>query len=126
MGRASFRWAPPGTHRSPLYATCRDRWPRLDLTLSYQSVVGFTRTSATDSRIDSVTELVQARQRVSELETQLTEAKKDDKKAYVRATKDGWSVDELKKLGLDQQATARRRQTTKKPADNRPANEVDA
>lgn len=79
-----------------------------------------------DSRIDSVTELVKARQRVSELETQLTEAKKKDKRAYVRATKDGWSVDELKKLGLDQQATTRRRQTTKKPADNRSAENSDA
>ncbi len=79
-----------------------------------------------DSRIESVTELVKARQRVSELETQLAEAKKDDKKAYVRATKDGWSADELKKLGLDQQATARRRQAAKKPAENRPANDVDA
>lgn len=66
-----------------------------------------------DSRIDSVTELVKARQRVSELETQLTEAKKDDKKAYVRATKDGWSTEELKKLGLDQATTARRRQSAK-------------
>ncbi|WP_417221213.1 hypothetical protein [Arthrobacter sp.] len=79
-----------------------------------------------NSRIDSVTELVKARQRVSELEAQLAEAKKDDKKAYVRATKDGWNNDELKKLGLDQQAAARRRQTTKKPAENRPAEGVDA
>lgn len=79
-----------------------------------------------DSRIDSVTELVKARQRVTELETQLAEAKKDDKKAYVRATKDGWSVEELKKLGLDPQAATRRRQTTKKPVENRPADSVDA
>ncbi|MGP5220564.1 hypothetical protein [Arthrobacter rhombi] len=76
-----------------------------------------------DSRIDSVTELVKSRQRVTELETQLAEAKKDDKKAYVRATKDGWSVEELKKLGLDQQAATRRRQTAKKPIENRPEND---
>lgn len=79
-----------------------------------------------DSRIESVTELVKTRQRVTELEAELAEAKREDKKAYVRATKDGWSHDELKKLGLDQQATTRRRQTTKKPAENRPAENLDA
>lgn len=80
-----------------------------------------------DSRIDSVTELVKARQRVSELESQLVDAKKDDKKAYVRATKDGWSSDELKKLGLDQQATTPRRPTSRKPAGSttRPTSDVD-
>lgn len=79
-----------------------------------------------NSRIDSVTELVKARQRVAELQTQLAEAKKDDKKAYVRAIKDGWRGDELKKLGLDQQAVNRRRQTTKKPAGSRPAENANA
>lgn len=62
------------------------------------------------SRINSITELVKTRQRVTELETQLAAAKKDDKKAYVRATKDGWSKEELKKLGLDEHASTRRRQ----------------
>lgn len=72
-----------------------------------------------DSRIESITELVKARQRVTELETQLTAAKKDDKRAYVRATKDGWSTDELKKLGLDQQLTARSRKTTRRQGADR-------
>lgn len=72
-----------------------------------------------DSRIDSVTELVKARQRVAELEAQLSQAKRDDKKAYVRATRDGWSNDELKKLGLDQQAASRRRPTTKTTSENK-------
>lgn len=79
-----------------------------------------------DSRIDSVTELVKARQRVTELEAQLAQAKKDDKKAYVRATKDGWSADELKKLGLDQQAATRRRQTAKKLVEAQPTHDEDA
>ena len=67
-----------------------------------------------NSRIDSVTDLVKARQLVTELERKLVEAKKENKKAYTRATKDGWSADELKKLGLDQ-AMPTRRQTRKKP-----------
>lgn len=64
-----------------------------------------------DSRIESVTELVVARKRVEELRQQLADAEREDKKAYVRATKDGWSEDELKKLGLENGAAGRRRQT---------------
>lgn len=62
-----------------------------------------------DSRIESVTELVKARQRVADLKEQLAEAEREDKRAYVRATKDGWSADELKKLGLENSAAAKRR-----------------
>ncbi|WP_394253581.1 hypothetical protein [Arthrobacter pityocampae] len=62
-----------------------------------------------DSRIASVTDLVIARKRLDELREQLAEAEREDKKAYVRATKDGWSEDELKKLGLDNGAAAKRR-----------------
>jgi hypothetical protein len=62
-----------------------------------------------DSRIASVTDLVITRKRVDELRKQLAEAEREDKKAYVRATKDGWSEDELKKLGLDNGAASRRR-----------------
>lgn len=64
-----------------------------------------------NSRIESVTTLVKARQRVADLKNQLAEAEKDDKKAYVRATKDGWSSDELKKLGLESGTATKRRQT---------------
>lgn len=67
-----------------------------------------------DSRIESVTALVKARQRVADLKEQLVEAEKDDKRAYVRATKDGWSADELKKLGLENTAVARRRSVARK------------
>lgn len=62
-----------------------------------------------DSRIESVTALVKTRQRIADLKEQLAEAEKDDKRAYVRATKDGWSADELKKLGLENAAAGRRR-----------------
>lgn len=62
-----------------------------------------------DSRIESVTDLVIARKRVDELREQLADAEREDKKAYVRATKDGWSEDELKKLGLEAGGVAKRR-----------------
>ncbi|WP_298255411.1 hypothetical protein [uncultured Arthrobacter sp.] len=62
-----------------------------------------------DSRIESVTDLTLARQRVEELRDQLADAEREDKKAYVRATKDGWSEDELKKLGLESGGVAKRR-----------------
>jgi hypothetical protein len=52
---------------------------------------------------------------------QLAEAERDDKRAYVRATKDGWSTDELKKLGLENAAAGRRRTTNRKEGENTPA-----
>ncbi|WP_028278117.1 hypothetical protein [Arthrobacter sp. I3] len=73
-----------------------------------------TRTQARallDSRIESVTQLVKARQRVADLKEQLADAERDDKRSYVRATKDGWSTEELKKLGLEPGAVSRRRKT---------------
>src|SRR6476660_2265234 len=65
-----------------------------------------------DSRIESVTDLVKTRQRIADLRDQLAEAEREDKRAYVRATKDGWSPEELKKLGLDSAAAGRRRKNT--------------
>lgn len=62
-----------------------------------------------DSRIVSITELVTARQRVADLQEKLTVAERDAKRAYVRATKDGWSPEELKKLGLEPTAAGQRR-----------------
>ncbi|MDP9696172.1 UNVERIFIED_ORG: hypothetical protein J2X79_003751 [Arthrobacter globiformis] len=62
-----------------------------------------------DSRIESVTALVKSRQRINELRDQLVAAERDDKRAYVQATRDGWSADELKKLGLEPSAVKRRR-----------------
>ena len=80
-----------------------------------------TRTQARallDSRIESVTALVKTRQRITDLEEQLTEAEREDKRAYVRATRDGWSPDELKKLGLESGAATRRRKTTNRAPGN--------
>ncbi len=80
-----------------------------------------------DSRIDSVTALVKARQRITDLKEQLAEAEREDKRAYVRATKDGWSPEELKKLGLESGAVSRRRKTTSRAAnDSAPAAQGDS
>lgn len=65
-----------------------------------------------DSRIKSVEELIKARQRVTDLKETLAAAERDNKRAYVKATRDGWSADELKKLGLEPAAAGRRRKTT--------------
>lgn len=62
-----------------------------------------------DSRIPAVTELVKTRQRVDQLQTELKEAEHQDQRAYLRALKDGWSDDELKKLGLENTTAAKRR-----------------
>ena len=78
-----------------------------------------------DSRIASVTKLVTARQRVADLKDQLADAERESKKAYVRATKDGWTPEELKKLGLENSAVAKRnnarRNQSAAPAEQSPA-----
>lgn len=76
-----------------------------------------------DSRIDSVTNLVKTRQRITDLREQLADAEREDKRAYVRATKDGWSPEELKKLGLESGAATRRRKpaTTRSTTDDSPS-----
>lgn len=71
-----------------------------------------------NSRVTSVTELVEARQRVTDIQAQLADAEREDKRAYVRATKDGWTEDELKKLGLDNAASNRRRSSRKTASTN--------
>ena len=75
-----------------------------------------------DSRIESITTLVKSRQRVADLKEQLAQAERDDKRAYVHATKDGWSTDELKKLRLEPAAASRRRKAAARTAsaDNTP------
>ena len=67
-----------------------------------------------NSRIKTVEELVKARQKVTDLREQLANAERDDKRAYVKATRDGWSPEELKKLGLEPAAVGRRRKTQTK------------
>ena len=74
-----------------------------------------------NSRIESVTALVQARQRIADLKEQLAEAEREDKRAYVRATRDGWSEEELKKLGLENAAAKRRKRAAVQPVKTSPA-----
>lgn len=61
-----------------------------------------------DSRIKSVTALVKARQRVSDIKRQSAEAGWEDNLAIVYVHKDGWTQDELKTLGLDNGAAGKR------------------
>lgn len=95
--------------RSPETAhSCGYRWymPTIDIEQTRNQARALL-----DSRIESVTNLVKTRQRITELREQLANAEREDKRAYVRATKDGWSPEELKKLGLESGAATRRRKT---------------
>lgn len=77
-----------------------------------------------DARIESVRALVTARQQVSDLRDQLAAAEREDARLYAAALRDGWSTDELRKLGLNEPgkpARAVRRRTTKTPAATPPA-----
>lgn len=73
-----------------------------------------------DSRITSVRHLVKSRQTLDDHRAVIEAAEVEDVKAYRAALSDGWSVDELRKLGLDepakQQRTRRRGPSAKKPA----------
>lgn len=67
-----------------------------------------------DSRIASVTELVQARQRRDKLSEQVKEAERENKHAYAHALRDGWSEEEPNKLGLDETGGVRRQARRKR------------
>jgi hypothetical protein len=53
-----------------------------------------------DDRVESVRELVKARQRVTDLREQLADAEREDARAYQVAQHKGWGQDELRKLGI--------------------------
>lgn len=74
-----------------------------------------------DSRIESVTNLVKTKQRVTEMQDSLKEAERENSRAYVKALRDGWSEDELKKLGLENTAAGKRR--TRRTANSETATE---
>ena len=78
-----------------------------------------------DHRINSVRALVTARQALDELHEQLAAAEAADVKAYRAALSDGWSADELRKLGLDEpdkKQRAHRRAAKHKPSQSQTAN----
>ncbi|WP_250444033.1 hypothetical protein [Actinotalea sp. C106] len=67
-----------------------------------------------DSRINSVRALVTARQQLAELREQIAQAEREDLRLYNAALSDGWSADELRKIGLgepEKKARVRRRAT---------------
>ena len=53
-----------------------------------------------DTRIASVRELVTARQKVLDLQTELADAERTHTTAYKTALRDGWTTDELRTIGL--------------------------
>ena len=78
-----------------------------------------------DNRINSVRALVAARQSLDDLREQIAAAEAEDVKAYRAALSDGWSADELRKLGLDEpekKQRVRRRSTPRKTTATEPAN----
>ena len=77
-----------------------------------------------DSRIASVRTLVSARQAVAELQAKLADAEREDARLYQAALRDGWTVEELRQLGLTEPAKkerVRRRQASSRTAPQRPA-----
>lgn len=72
-----------------------------------------------DRRIASVRTLVTARQKLADLRQQVADAEREDVRLYNAALSDGWSSDELRKLGLtepEKKARTRRRAAAKKSA----------
>lgn len=72
-----------------------------------------------DRRIESVRTLVTARQKLAGLRDQVAEAEREDVRLYSAALSDGWSGEELRKLGLgepEKKVRARRRTSTREPA----------
>lgn len=53
-----------------------------------------------EARMSSVRALVASRAKLDELRTQLADVEREDSRVYAAAVRDGWTADELKKLGL--------------------------
>lgn len=72
-----------------------------------------------EARMDSVRHLAATQQQRREQQAALETAEREDADAYAQATRNGWSDDELKKLGFEApgRATARpRRARSRRPA----------
>ena len=70
-----------------------------------------------DARIESVRRLVTQRQRLADLQEQVADAEREDVRLYSAALSDGWTADELRRLGLaepEKKARARRRSTPRR------------
>ncbi|WP_034253258.1 hypothetical protein [Arsenicicoccus bolidensis] len=77
-----------------------------------------------DNRISSVRKLVASRQALTDLREQIAAAEDDDLKAYRDALSDGWSADELRRLGLDE--PDKKRRTRRRPQTQRQSSPSDA
>lgn len=65
-----------------------------------------------DARIQSVRELVAARQKVLDLQAELADAERTHTAAHKVALRDGWTTDELRTIGLpDPDPKARTKRT---------------
>ncbi|MCH8614402.1 hypothetical protein [Arsenicicoccus dermatophilus] len=74
-----------------------------------------------ESRITSVRALVTKRAELDHLRAQVAAAETEDAKAYRAALADGWTPDELRKLGIDEptkHTRTRRRTHTRKTTTN--------
>lgn len=79
-----------------------------------------------DSRIRSVRELVAKRQEVLDARETLARLESEDAKVYKRALDDGWSADELRKIGLDSPTVkkTRTRRRSAKSTDTHPSEQA--
>ncbi|GGC17947.1 hypothetical protein [Cellulomonas carbonis] len=72
-----------------------------------------------DARISSVRAVVAARQRLADLREQVGQAEREDVRLYNAAITDGWTADELRRLGIpepEKKARVRRRATAARRA----------
>lgn len=61
-----------------------------------------------DNRMESVRVLVRAQQGVSDAEERMREAQVEKASAWRSAVQNGWSAEELKKLGIDEPVRVRK------------------
>lgn len=81
-----------------------------------------------ENRITSVRAVVTTRSTLDDLRAQVADAEVEDAKAYRAALADGWSADELRKLGIDEPAKTarvRRRSAARKSSEAAAQNSED-
>lgn len=73
-----------------------------------------------DNRIASVRALVEARQALADRRDEVAAAEREDARRYAAALRDGWSADELRKLGIGEpdKAHRSRRSASKRKTSN--------
>lgn len=69
-----------------------------------------------DNRMESVRVLVRAQQGVSDAEARMHEALVEKSTAWRSAVQNGWSAEELKKLGIDEPPRVRKPRRRQPPA----------